>query len=122
MAQQVSRLQIDVRPALMTRFNRLLALGELSTQRELLDTSVTVLEWAVNQRLKGRIVGSLDDSSGIFRELQMPYLEVCYVKSAQATLVSQFHAPRTSVAPDYPRASASQRDPHKGGAGPASGL
>ncbi len=42
MAQQVSRLQIDVRPALMTRFNRLLALGELSTQRELLDTSVTV--------------------------------------------------------------------------------
>ena len=80
MAQQVSRLQIDVRPALMARFNRLLALGGLGTQRELLDTSVTVLEWAVNQRLNGRMIGSIDESTGIFRELHMPYLEACSAK------------------------------------------
>jgi hypothetical protein len=121
MARQVSRLQIDVRPALMTRFNRLLVLGELSTQRELLDTSVTVLEWAVNQRLKGRIVGSLDESTGIFRELHMPYLEACYVNSVPARPVPQYHATRQAVVSDRTRAAAPQRDPHKGG-GPTSGV
>jgi hypothetical protein len=82
MAQQTCRLQIDVRPGLMARFCRLLDLGELTTPRELLDTSVTVLEWAVNQRLNGRVVGSIDEASGIFRELHMPYLETCHAKAA----------------------------------------
>jgi hypothetical protein len=111
MAQQVSRLQIDVRPALMARFNRLLTLGELSTQRELLDTSVTVLEWAVNQRLKGRMVGSLDESSGIFRELYMPYLEACSVTSTAAAPAPQGHAAPKVVSRDRARASTSQMNP-----------
>jgi|SRR5438093_1951448 hypothetical protein len=77
MGRQTSRLHIDVRAALEPRFARLLDLGALGTERELLDTSVTVLEWAVNQRLNGRVVGSIDESTGIFRELHMPYLEAC---------------------------------------------
>jgi hypothetical protein len=122
MARQVSRLQIDVRPALIARFNRLLVLGELSTQRELLDTSVTVLEWAVNQRLNGRIVGSLDESTGIFRELNMPYLEACSLNSLPPRPVPQFHAPRNAVASDCTRAAVTRSEPHKGGGGPTSGV
>jgi hypothetical protein len=81
MGRQTSRLHIDVRAALEPRFARLLDLGELGTERELLDTSVTVLEWAVNQRLNGRVVGSIDESTGIFRELHMPYLEACRINA-----------------------------------------
>jgi hypothetical protein len=111
MGQQVSRLQIDVRPALMARFNRLLALGELSTQRELLDTSVTVLEWAVNQRLRGRIIGSIDESTGMFRELHMPYLEACHAKAEPAALVGQSHQSGTVAAAEH--APAAHRDPRE---------
>ena len=77
MGRQTSRLHVDVRAALKPRFVRLLDLGELGCERELLDASVTVLEWAVNQRLNGRVVGSIDESTGIFRELHMPDLEAC---------------------------------------------
>jgi hypothetical protein len=75
MPQQTSRMRFDVRPALMARFSRLLELGGFTTQRELLDTSVTVLEWVVNERLNGRIVGSIDESTGVLRELHMASLD-----------------------------------------------
>jgi hypothetical protein len=120
MGQQVSRLQIDVRPALMARFNRLLALGELSTQRELLDTSVTVLEWAVNQRLSGRIIGSIDESTGMFRELHMPYLESCHARAEPASLVGQVHPSRKVTAAE--RAPAAHRNPQVGRAGRTTDL
>jgi hypothetical protein len=83
MAQQTSRLQFDVRPALMARFARLLNLGQFDTHRDLLDTSVTVLEWVMNQRLNGRIVGSIDEA-GVFRELQVASLESFRSKAAAA--------------------------------------
>jgi hypothetical protein len=89
MGQQTSRLHVDVRAALKPRVARLLDLGELGSQRELLDTSVTVLEWAVNQRLNGRIVGSIDESTGIFRELHMPYLEACGAKAPAQSSVTR---------------------------------
>jgi hypothetical protein len=84
MAQQTSRLQFDVRPALMARFARLLNLGQFDTHRDLLDTSVTVLEWVMNQRLNGRIVGSIDEATGVFRELQVASLESFRSKATAA--------------------------------------
>jgi hypothetical protein len=84
MPGETRRLQIDVRPALQARFTRLLELGQLRSDRELLDTALTVLEWAVNQRAAGRVVGSVDEATGRFRELYTPYLEACHAAAVSS--------------------------------------
>jgi hypothetical protein len=64
----------------------------ISQWQDLFSESITLFNWAVQQRLEGRIVASMDEKEENYRELQMPSLEraAVYAKkhpAAHATAV-----------------------------------
>ena len=69
------RIQLDLDPQGVEIIQELKQNTGLRTHKELFNTAITVLHWAVEQQLKGRIVASLDEESENYRELQMPALD-----------------------------------------------
>lgn len=68
------RLQLDmdkVGEELLTRLKRVTG---SKTHKELFNNALTLLNWAVKQRIEGRTIASIDER-GVRRELQMPALE-----------------------------------------------
>lgn len=54
---------------------RLEAQTGVRNHRELFNNALTLLDWAVQQRLQGRIIASLDEESKNYKEVLMPVLE-----------------------------------------------
>jgi hypothetical protein len=69
------RFQFEIDAEWLQRLEELMKLGGLRTKKDLMNNALTVLDWAVKQRLAGRtIVSVADEDDGTERELEMPYL------------------------------------------------
>lgn len=44
----------------------------IATNRELFNNALTLLEWAVDEVKQGRTIASIDEQTGVYRELHMP--------------------------------------------------
>ena len=52
------RVQFDLLPERVAEFDRIVALCDLKTRKELFDNAVTLFEWALEERLKGNEIAS----------------------------------------------------------------
>lgn len=68
------RLQFEIDEDWLQVLEELRRLGGLRTKKDLLNNALTLLRWAVKQRLNGRAIVSVSPD-GAERELEMPYLE-----------------------------------------------
>jgi Uncharacterized protein conserved in bacteria (DUF2191). len=69
------RFQFEIDEEWLQKLEELMKLGGLRTKKELMNNALTVLDWAVKQRLARRVVLSVaEDDDGTERELEMPYL------------------------------------------------
>jgi len=69
------RLQLDLDEAGKEQLFQLEGLTGLNTHTDFFNAAVTLLDWAVQERQRGRIIASLDEKSMNYKELQMPPLE-----------------------------------------------
>ncbi len=69
------KIQLDFDEQGARTIERLKEQTGVKTHKDLFNNAITLLEWAVNQRQKGRIITSTDEAEENFRELQMPVLE-----------------------------------------------
>ena len=69
------RIQLDLDDNGARTLERLKEQTGAKTHKELFNIAVTLLDWAVTQRKKGRIIASMDETEQNYRELQMPALE-----------------------------------------------
>lgn len=58
----------------MRELDQLMKLSGVSTKKEFVNSALTLLKWAINQRRAGRIIGSIDERKDSYRELEMPIL------------------------------------------------
>jgi len=68
------RIQLDIDEGGSQLLERLKEQTGLRTHKDLFNNSITILDWAVRQRLSGRIVASLDEATQSYREFDMPAL------------------------------------------------
>ena len=68
------RLQIDTVPALDKLMDELTELGGFSSKKDLFNNVLTILGWALKEAAKGRMIASVDEAGGSYKELQMPAL------------------------------------------------
>ena len=66
------RLQIDLSPKQVEELERLMTICNLSTKRELFNSSLSLLKWAVQEIQNGRIIASVDTRNEKYREITMP--------------------------------------------------
>ena len=71
----MKRYQIDMTPAGLKRLEELKAAIDATSNKDLFDEALTLLDWAVTQVQNGRIIASIDEKKNSFRELSMPGLE-----------------------------------------------
>ncbi len=69
-----TRVQLDLAPAQLERLNWLMEACALDTRKELFNTALSLLEWAVIQTRNGRGIASIDRSAKHIEELVMPAL------------------------------------------------
>jgi len=71
MAKMV-RLQFEIPDTNFKELERLMAEAGVKTKTELLNNALTLLEWAVEQKERGRIIASVDEKDQKYQELLMP--------------------------------------------------
>lgn len=69
------RLQVELDQAAVERLEWLKEKTGSQTLRELFNNAMTLLNWAVKQRMSGLAIAAVDEARQEFRELQMPALE-----------------------------------------------
>jgi len=47
---------------------------KVRTKKDLINNALTLLEWAIQEREKGRIIASVDEQNDRYKELVMPIL------------------------------------------------
>ena len=90
------RLQFEVEEDALREIEQLQELGGLRTRKDLLNNALTLLQWAVRQRSKGRTILS-EGEDGSQRELEMPFLEA--VAGAARRKLDAAVAARSRLAP-----------------------
>jgi hypothetical protein len=86
------RIQLDLDQSGKELVDHLEEITGCKTHTDFFNSAVTLFEWAVQQRISGRIIASLDESNMNYKELQMPALERA-ARPASAT-ASASHAAR----------------------------
>lgn len=78
------RLQLDLDDSGVQLLDELKEATGLRTNKELFNTAITLLEWAVKQRQRGRIIASMDEQDKNYREVLIPALEYAAKQHAPA--------------------------------------
>jgi hypothetical protein len=71
---RLARFQFELPESKVSELERLMEVSGVTTKRELFNNALTLLEWAIRESQKHRIIASLDEGEGTLRELQMPIL------------------------------------------------
>jgi hypothetical protein len=69
------RIQIELPEEDVRELKVLMEEGGLETYKELFGNALTLLRWAVREVKRGRIIASVDEDHGKYKEIAMPVLE-----------------------------------------------
>lgn len=75
MARPDRRIQFDVLPERLDELDRLMALCDIRTRKELFDNAMTLFEWAVEVVRNGKNVAEYNKSSDHVEIVRLPVLE-----------------------------------------------
>lgn len=68
------RIQFELSETGAQELERLIKICGVSTRKDLINSALTLLAWAVAERKSGRIIASVDEKNGKYKEIQMPVL------------------------------------------------
>lgn len=68
------RLQFELTEEQHEEVKALMEQTRIRTKKDLINNALTLLEWAVNERKKGRIIASVDEINEKYKEVIMPSL------------------------------------------------
>ena len=71
---KIVRLQVDFDESKMQELASFMEETHTNTKKEVINAALTLLKWAAKQKREGRVIASLDEESGSYRELEMPIL------------------------------------------------
>jgi hypothetical protein len=80
---KLCRVQFEMPESKLKDLEWLMRQTGTQTKRELFNNAITLLEWAVKERKRGRVVSSIDEEAGRYSELHMPILSAVKAESTQ---------------------------------------
>ena len=94
------RIQFELSDRQSEAFNDLKNTIDVSTNKDLLNNSLTLLNWAVSQIKQGKTVGSYDSTKDLFTHLEMPifnHISIYGGESQKNTKVKKEKAKETEL-------------------------
>ena len=80
----MARLQFEFTDERIDELDALVKHTNLRTRVQLFNAALSLFEWAVRQRENGRIIASIDEENGVYKELEMPGLPAVRVSEREA--------------------------------------
>ncbi|MCX6902903.1 MAG: hypothetical protein NTW03_05395 [Verrucomicrobia bacterium] len=68
------RVQLDFPKGKLLELQEIMTKTGMATRKDLFENAITLFEWAVDQRERGRMIASINEHDDTFRELVMPAL------------------------------------------------
>jgi len=85
------RIQIDVDENGIHLLDSIKQATGVTTYKDIFNNAITLFEWAIRQRVEGRVIASLDERTKRYKEMTMPALEDA-VRRANSSKSTQFAA------------------------------
>jgi len=77
------KIQLDFDLAGKEFLDCLVEKTDSKTYKDLFNSSLTLLDWAIRQRIEGRSIASVDENNQTFRELVMPAIEAAVSRNSK---------------------------------------
>lgn len=71
----MTRIQLELPEERLSELERLMEQTGITTKKDLLNSALTLFEWAVRERQAGRTIASVDEQNQRYKELVMTSLE-----------------------------------------------
>lgn len=71
---KMTRIQFELTEQGVQEFEKLMEATNVATRKDLLNNALTLLEWAIKERQKRRIIASVDERNQKYKEIEMPIL------------------------------------------------
>lgn len=85
----MARLQFDMPDAKVKELDALVERLGLKTRAQLINAALTLFKWTVQEREAGRMVASVDEDRGVYKEILMAELPDRKIQSTPAPVVSE---------------------------------
>lgn len=72
--RKLVRVQLDMPADRIREIETIIAKTGVSTRKDVFENALALFEWAVNERIKGRKIASIDEEQDGFCEIIMPAL------------------------------------------------
>ncbi len=80
----MARIQFELSREKNEELEALMIRTGIRTKKDLINNALTIFEWAVNERARGRIIASVDEEEKKYKEILMPVLEHVARKKKEA--------------------------------------
>lgn len=72
--EKIVRVQFELNEQGIKELEKLMEATNVATRKDLFNNALTLLEWAVKERQKGRIIASVNETEEKYKEIEMPVL------------------------------------------------
>jgi hypothetical protein len=79
------RLQVELEPEKVRELEGMMEAGHVRTKKDLINSALTLLKWAMNEVKRGRIIASVDEKEDTYKQLVMPVLEAVGDRASSAS-------------------------------------
>jgi hypothetical protein len=73
--EKTLRIQIEVDENGIQVLDSIKQATGVNTYKDIFNNAITLFEWAIRQRVEGRVIASLDERTKRYKEMTMPALE-----------------------------------------------
>lgn len=80
---------MEVQNERLEELKALMVQGDIPTQKDLINDALTLFEWAMGERMAGRIITSMDVATEKYREVMMTSLERASKKNRKPDNIEQ---------------------------------
>lgn len=72
---KIVRVQLDFPEDRVEEINKLMNEAKIATRKDFINNALTLLEWAIEERRVGKLIGSLDKEAETFERIILPCIE-----------------------------------------------
>lgn len=72
--KKIYRIQFELTKRSVEEIEELMEITEVTTRKDIFNYALTLLEWAIKEKQRGRIIASVDEKKNKYKELSMPIL------------------------------------------------
>lgn len=85
------RIQLDLPESKVNELKALMEETGTESYKDFFNTALTLTKWAIREVESGRVIASLDEATGKYKELAMPILEAAAQKAADNAQQKELH-------------------------------